>query len=190
MILLTIFVLILWCSICEWLLHRFVMHRPFLGIRYAYKAHHKVHHVIFKADESYQLQKEEDKKTIPMAIWNGPVIALLAGLPWLIFGYKYFLLTFVVAMCYYFCYEIIHWYMHLPRKRKVEYVWWFKKLNGHHLLHHRYQKKNYNVVLPFADWLFGTLLLRSPIKFKQCKESYCVPMFNLSKFSITFYSVT
>jgi len=32
-----------------------------------------------------------------------------------------------------------------------------------------------NVVLPFADWLFGTLLLRSPVKFKQCGETYCVP---------------
>ena len=166
---------ILWCSICEWSLHRFVMHKPFLGFRYAYNAHHKVHHVIFKADESYQLQKEEDKKTIPMAIWNGPVIALLAGLPWLIFGYKYFLLTFVVAYCYYLVYETLHWYMHLPRRRKIEYRTWYRKLNGHHILHHRYTNKNFNVVLPFADLIFGTLVKRSPVKFKQVKPSYCVP---------------
>ncbi len=65
--------------------------------------------------------------------------------------------------------------MHLPKNRKVEYRWWYKKLNGHHLLHHRYMNKNLNVVLPFADWLFGTLLLNSPIKFGQCKPSYCLP---------------
>ena len=57
--------------------------------------------------------------------------------------------------------------MHLPRNRKVEYVWWYRRLNGHHLLHHRYMNRNLNVVLPFADWLFGTLLLRSPVKFKE-----------------------
>jgi len=31
------------------------------------------------------------------------------------------------------------------------------------------------VVLPFADWLFGTLLYKSPVKFKQCEPSYCLP---------------
>jgi len=175
MILLTIVGLILWCSICEWSLHRFVMHKPPFGFTYAYNAHTKVHHNIYKYDETYHAQEGDDGKKIPMAMWNGPVIATLAGLPMLVFGYKMFVLTFVVAMCYYFCYEIIHWYMHLPKMRFVEKTNLFRKLNGHHLLHHRYQKKNYNVVLPFADMIFGTLLLRSPIKFKQCKESYCVP---------------
>jgi len=42
-------------------------------------------------------------------------------------------------------------------------------------LYHRSMQKNYNVVLPFADLIFGTLLLRSPIKFNQCSETYCVP---------------
>ncbi len=38
MILLTIVGLILWCSICEWSLHRFVMHKPPFGFTYAYDA--------------------------------------------------------------------------------------------------------------------------------------------------------
>ena len=171
----TIILCILWCSICEWLLHRFVMHKPFLGLRYAYNAHHKVHHVIFKSDESYQLQSEEDKKTIPMAWWNGIVISTLTALPWFIFGYKYFILTFIVSMCYYGVYETLHWYMHLPKKRKIEYKTWYRKLNGHHILHHRYTNKNFNVVLPFADLIFGTLLKKSPVKFNQVRPSYCVP---------------
>ena len=78
-------------------------------------------------------------------------------------------------MCYYGVYETIHWYMHLPKQRSVEYVWWYRRLNGHHLLHHRYMNRNLNVVLPFADMIFGTLMLRSPIKFNQCSETYCVP---------------
>lgn len=174
-ILLYIPLLICWCSICEWLLHRYLMHRSLLSFDYAYTAHTKVHHHIFKYDESYHCQQDSDKKTIPMAWWNGVVISLLAALPMLIFGYKIALLTFAVSYCYYGVYEFIHWCMHLPKRRNVEYRWWFVKLNGHHLLHHRYMNKNYNVVLPFADYIFSTLLLRSPIKFGQCKPTYCVP---------------
>ena len=43
----------------------------------------------------------------------------------------------------------------------------FFRLNGHHLLHHRYMRKNFNVVLPLADLCLGTLLLRSKVCFAQ-----------------------
>ena len=166
----------MWCSIAEWILHKYLMHKAQPGFRYPYERHALIHHTIFKADESYHLQNEEDKHTISMAWWNGIAISAISSIPvYLIFGWKGYLLNFIVSMCYYFCYEITHWYMHLPKMRFIEKTSWFRKLNGHHLLHHRYTNRNYNVVLPLADLLFGTLLLRSPIKFKQCEESYCVP---------------
>ena len=64
--------------------------------------------------------------------------------------------------------------MHLPKKRHVEQSWIFYRLNGHHLLHHRYMHKNFNVVMPLADLLLGTLMLRSKVKFKQA-EGRAVP---------------
>jgi hypothetical protein len=45
----------------------------------------------------------------------------------------------------------------------------FFRLNGHHLLHHRYLGKNFNVVLPLADLCLWTLLLRSKIAFAQAR---------------------
>jgi len=51
---------------------------------------------------------------------------------------------------YYAAYEYIHWCMHLPRKRYVERSGIFFRLNGHHLLHHRYMHKNFNVVFPLG----------------------------------------
>ena len=45
----------------------------------------------------------------------------------------------------------------------------FFHLNGHHLLHHRYMGKNFNVVLPLADLCLRTLLLRSKIAFAQAR---------------------
>jgi sterol desaturase/sphingolipid hydroxylase (fatty acid hydroxylase superfamily) len=73
----------------------------------------------------------------------------------------------VVCTIYYAAYEYMHWCMHLPNRRHVERSKIFFRLNGHHLLHHRYMHKNFNVVLPLADLLLGTLLLRSKVKFAQ-----------------------
>jgi sterol desaturase/sphingolipid hydroxylase (fatty acid hydroxylase superfamily) len=57
--------------------------------------------------------------------------------------------------------------MHLPKQRRLEKGRLFQRLNGHHVLHHRYMHKNFNVVLPIADLVLGTLLLRSKTRFAQ-----------------------
>ena len=57
--------------------------------------------------------------------------------------------------------------MHLPKARRVERSWLFHRLNGHHILHHRYMHKNFNVILPLADLCLGTLLPRSKVRFAQ-----------------------
>lgn len=170
-------------SVYEWCIHRFVMHRPvktwFGRFEYPFNAHAKVHHHVFKADESYHLESHEqpdvDKETIPMHWWNGPALCLLATsvtiIPSLLLGTWSITIIFaVVCVAYYGVYEYIHWCMHLPRNhpmRLVERFSWFRRLNGHHLLHHRYMHKNYNVVLPLADLCFGTLLLKSKRPFPQ-----------------------
>src|SRR5271170_5768668 len=68
-------------SFFEWTLHRYLMHRPFAGWEYAFRAHAVVHHHTFKSDHTYHLINEHDKKTIPMAWWNGPVLIFLGSLP-------------------------------------------------------------------------------------------------------------
>lgn len=107
-----------------------------------------------------------------MAWWNGPALISMAMLPFvmaaLLIGHWSFLWGGILACsAYYGAYEYIHWCMHLPRKRHVERSGIFFRLNGHHLLHHRYMSKNFNVVLPLADLCLGTLLLRSKVHFRQ-----------------------
>ncbi|MEK0445108.1 MAG: hypothetical protein RLZZ399_429 [Verrucomicrobiota bacterium] len=159
-------------SFFEWALHRYVMHRPVGPFVYPFRAHALVHHQIFKADETYHLLNPADRHTIPMAWWNGPVLALLAALPslpvalalgeWTIYWGA------VAGTGVYYCvYEYIHWCMHLPKARRVEKSQLFRRLNGHHLLHHRYMHKNFNVVLPLADWMLGTLMPRAKTRFAQ-----------------------
>lgn len=166
---------VIYASLVEWLLHRFVMHQPFLGFTYPFKTHAQTHHRVFKADESYHLKKEEDRRTIHMAWWNGPALILATTLPafpigWWLGRWSIVPIVGLVCAAYYGAYEYLHWCMHLPRapkRRMVERSWVFFRLNGHHLLHHRYMGRNFNVVLPFADFVLGTLLLRSKVRFAQ-----------------------
>lgn len=148
------------------------MHKPLGKFTYPYQRHALTHHRIFRADHTYHLIKEEDKWTIPMAWWNGPALIASTLLPFLLaslFAHEWGILTgaAIAISSYYGAYEYMHWCMHLPRKRNVERSGIFFRLNGHHLLHHRYMNKNFNVVFPLADLCLGTLLLRSKVHFKQ-----------------------
>ncbi len=165
--------MVVFASFFEWTLHRFVMHKKLKFFSYPFRTHAQVHHQIFKADESYHLSDPKDAEEIPMAWWNGPALIFLCCLVFLpaaIFVSWWWMLGAVIgAGAYYAAYEYIHWCMHKPRERIIERNGLFFRLNGHHLLHHRYMHKNFNVVLPLADLCLGTLLLRSPIRFAQAE---------------------
>jgi len=163
---------VVFASFFEWTLHRFLMHQPFLNFTYAFNAHAKVHHHVFKSDHTYHVINDRDKKIIPMAWWNGPTIIAISMIPVLAvtlpLGRWDMAIGMLISFITYFCaYEYMHWCMHLPKARRVEKSWIFYRLNGHHLLHHRYMHKNFNVVLPLADLCLCTLMLRSKIKFPQ-----------------------
>lgn len=165
---------VVFASFFEWALHRFVMHKPIGSFRYPFEAHALVHHRIFKADHTYHLEHIENKRLIAMAWWNGPVLVGLCLVPFVIAAFvtqKWGLVCGAAISCsiYYAAYEYMHWCMHLPRKRHVERSGIFFRLNGHHLLHHRYMHKNFNVVLPLADLILGTLMLRSKVSFPQAR---------------------
>lgn len=165
---------VVFASFFEWTLHRYVMHRPLGKFRYPFESHTLVHHHVFRADETYHLINPKDAKTIPMAWWNGPVLVLLGIVPfgvvaWLLGQWGFVCGAALACAGYYTTYESIHWCMHLPKQRRVERSGIYFRLNGHHLLHHRYMGKNFNVVCPLADLLLGTLLLRSPVHFKQAR---------------------
>jgi len=166
---------IVYASLCEWMLHRYVMHRPLPGFRYPFERHTLVHHHKFKADDTYHLIHKTDANTIPMAWWNGPVLIVLSSLPALSISalserWSVVFICALVVGTYYGAYEYLHWCMHLPKARRVECFFLFRRLNGHHLLHHRYMGHNFNVVFPIWDLLFGTLLRRSPVRFAQAQS--------------------
>ena len=159
-------------SFFEWTLHRFLMHKRMRAFLYPFEKHALVHHHVFKGDAMYHLIHAEDRKTIPKAWWNGPVLVSVVLLPFLaasFFMHRWGFLSGAALACmvYFTAYEYMHWCMHLPKGRHMERSGIFYRLNGHHLLHHRYMNKNFNVVLPLADLLLGTIRLRSKIGFLQ-----------------------
>ena len=165
---------IVYDSFFEWTLHRYVMHRPVKFLTYSFERHTLTHHRVFKADETYHVKQERDKYTVPMAWWNGPVLIATTQVPfavsaWLTNCTTILCGSFLATCLYYAAYEYLHWCMHVPRERNVERSGIFFRLNGHHLLHHRYMGTNFNVVLPLADWCLGTLLLRARTRFAQAR---------------------
>jgi hypothetical protein len=144
-----------YASFFEWVLHRYIMHS--LLWNYPFQAHALVHHGLFRADHTYHLRHEKDKKKVTFAWWNAPGLLLL-HMPLLLgsaylFGWAVFWGGLTALGLYYVLYESLHWCMHVPGNRWVERTKIFQWLNGRHYLHHRYAFKNLNVVFPLADWL-------------------------------------
>lgn len=158
---------LVYASFFEWVLHRFVMHKITLGFKYAFEAHAKVHHGTYKGDNTYHAHEKADVKKIPMAWWNGPVLIILSSVPptlllswpldvwWVTAG------VVIAVAVYYATYEYLHWCMHYPKERWFERTKVFKWIDRHHLIHHQQMHRNFNVVLPIADWLLGTLATKS-----------------------------
>lgn len=150
-------------SFFEWVLHRFLMHRPLGFFRYPFRAHALTHHQTFGGKESYHLLDPKNRKVIRMAWWNAPLLLALhaplallasqaAGSWWVGAG---FLAAF---LSYYGLYEYFHWCMHVPQRRWFQSTRLFRWVDGHHRMHHIQPTKNLNVVLPLADVVFRTRL--------------------------------
>ena len=174
---------VVFSSFFEWTLHRFFMHKPWKSFRYPFEKHTLVHHHIFKADDTYHLINEKDKKTIPMAWWNGPVIVALCQLPfliWAFFAHKWGVLCGAAVACTLYFSRLTNTCtgacICTEENVHVDALGNFlHRLNGHHLLHHRYMHKNFNVVLPVADLIMGTLRLHAEVCLRTATHGPSVP---------------
>jgi hypothetical protein len=130
----------LYAGLFEYVFHRWVLHRPSCALAFPYRMHTAVHHHVFGAGKTYQVQRPEDHGLILFEWWQ-PVL-LLAGHAPLVWGLQVAtgLLVFGGAMAalagYYGLYEYGHWCMHNPGGRLIERTRVFRFLDAHHRLHH------------------------------------------------------
>jgi hypothetical protein len=150
----------IYCSFLEWVLHKHFMHSTQF-MREPFERHAVQHHGMHRSCRSFFADRREEPHYMLVGASFFPILWLL-HLP--VFAAIEFFVArgagFGAALgtaCYCLCYEVIHWCEHVPRNRWFERTRWFQFLLEHHRVHHKYARKNYNVVLPLADWLFGTL---------------------------------
>lgn len=152
--------LFLYAGLFEYALHRWMMHRRSRVLPYSYEMHTLLHHRVFGGDATYHVQREEDRDLILFHWWQAPLLLAVhvppvwglqvaSGLPVLGGG-------MAALAVYYGLYEYLHWCMHNPAGRWVEWTRVFRYLDARHHLHHGLWGINFNVVLPVGDLVFGT----------------------------------
>jgi len=162
---------VLQASLFEWIYHRYWLHRPWLPPQ-MFTAHTLVHHQLCKHEDTFHVTEEEQEEALSFQWWGGPVLTAINAIPWAIAalltrgtGYPGWVVTATVAgtiLVYYIVYESLHYQMHKPTVPFIERSRFFQFIKNHHRLHHVYMGKNFNVVLPLADLVLGTLVLRDP----------------------------
>jgi hypothetical protein len=167
----------------EWLVHRYVYHRPVIPfLRPVYRIHHLSHHSVFFPTWRYvtdgpprrlPVLSGDVSRVYTSPFWNGMTraihfafymtLALLTiWLPaWLVTHHLPFLIGAVLGSAIVSnLFVAVHDTIHRPGShRLIEAQGWFRFLDEHHYIHHVDTEANVNFLLPLADWLFGTLRL-------------------------------
>jgi hypothetical protein len=165
----------------EWLVHRYVYHRPFTPLlRSLYDIHHRVHHYVFFPTWRYVTAGEprripllardhEHAHVSPMG--NAMVhlshftfyMLLAAGTIWLpgwLLTHSVPLLVGMTIASVVVCdlMVTVHDTIHRPGAHPwIERQGWFRFLDRHHYIHHVDTEANVNFLLPLADLLYGTM---------------------------------
>ena len=150
---------IIYASFAEWVIHRWLMHRPLYRFDHFFIGHAKVHHGRYRADSTY-IVGDRPRNDLTFAWWAMP-FPVLVHAPFLIAIALWVSVPAAVGLLvafslYQASYEYLHYCMHVPSNRWFERASAFKWINAHHLQHHRKHNTNLNIVLPIADFLLGT----------------------------------
>ncbi|KAF0865984.1 SRPBCC family protein [Pseudomonas sp. LD120] len=150
-------------NLCIYGVHRWLGHykQPFGRLFYA--RHTGDHHSFF-APGLMTYEQPKDWRVILFPAWLIVVHSLLFTLPlWALLRLWNGNVAALFASCTvigYLAYETFHACEHLPASHPLARLPWVRQMRRLHELHHRrelMQTRNFNIVLPLMDWLFGTL---------------------------------
>jgi hypothetical protein len=142
-------------------LHRFLLHRPIPGFKWAFKMHHW-HHTFYKSHRM-EYDKIDDVYMLLMPPWI-QVFYYAVYLPALtlivmqMFSEAYVLPFIFGLTLWYGIYELVHWIEHLPSGHITMKLPLMRKLRDHHVIHHSKLKDeaNFGIVEPSWDYIFKT----------------------------------
>jgi hypothetical protein len=161
-------------SFLEHAIHRQLMHRRSLPAslyrRFAFldryqRAHAVLHHTTYYHRFDHEPDPVGREVDVTLGPWTAlrlylavsPLVLCLACID--VIGAVVFT---GVALVHMRLWGILHHEMHVPQSPFLQRLRAFRYLARHHFLHHRYPSRNYNVVIPIADAVLGTLARARP----------------------------
>lgn len=162
-------VFVLFATLFEYLVHRYLLHRKVWFLKQAYVEHTLRHHAYF-SHEAIEVEKSADFERVLFPVWGVALIQYGIVLPMsFVIGYLFSsnagYLSLVVGSLFFFMYETIHMITHLPEAHWIFKVPGIFFLREHHRAHHHYAKMgkyNFNIVLPVWDSILGTRIVIPP----------------------------
>jgi hypothetical protein len=161
--LLTVPVVLVLVNLNEWHIHRNVLHRRSWPLEVLFWRHTPEHHVVFVRDDMAMRSTREFR--LVLIPFYGILAIFVTTLPitaalWVLVSHNVALLWVASAMGYVVAYEWLHLAYHLPATNPIGRSRLVALLRRHHAVHHTpelMQRWNFNVTVPLADWLLGTI---------------------------------
>lgn len=149
-------------SFIEWIVHRFIMHKPW--IHYGY-LHVTSHHTFFGWDASYESDPWDAEMIEHGVAFTWREYVLFGGFCLLAYGALEWVTGAPVAagamlsvVANLLMFDLLHHAYHVPKDWWFQRTYFFRFLKEHHRIHHEDMTKNFNVsFLPVADFCLGTL---------------------------------
>lgn len=160
-------------SFVEHFAHRHLMHRQGWLHRWSPKVydrhailHHRTYFKVFNDEpDEFGRNVNIEFEFLP----SGPIALVMAAAVWpLSHASSWMVLAAVTA--HHLIWNLIHAEMHNPRGRFFSEWPLYRILARYHWMHHRYPGKNYNVVVPLADFVWGTFLMASARDISQMEQ--------------------
>lgn len=147
----------------EWRSHRNVLHRRTRGLEKLYVQHTPHHHRLFITDDMAMRSTREFR--FVLIPFYGILVILAIDLPvflllMLLHQRNLAALYLATSIGYTLSYEWLHLTYHLPPASFIGRRWLVRVLRRHHATHHNpalMQHWNFNVTIPFWDWVRGTI---------------------------------
>lgn len=148
-------------SFIEHLAHRHFMHRksPFhKWFPEVYERHAILHHRRYYKVFNHEPDDYGRTLNIHIDILPSLPISLVLAAFGLLVSWQCSSMILVAVLVHHVIWNIIHEEMHDPKGWFFASWRLYRFLARYHWMHHRYPGKNYNVVLPLADFVWGTYL--------------------------------
>jgi len=161
--LLTLPLVLVLVNLNEWHIHRNILHQRTWPLEILFWRHTPEHHVIFVRDDMAMRASQEFR--LVLIPFYGILAIFLSALPitaalWFYVSHNVALLWVGTTMGYVVAYEWLHLSYHLPESNPIGRSPLIRRLRRHHATHHTpelMQRWNFNVTVPLADWLLGTI---------------------------------